>query len=74
MIKMMHTTLFVLMAIGYSGCGGTPEGVTQGSEDPEMAALIETQEDVAQKVAGAPAQIDLDALNAVQEKLAEERK
>jgi len=73
MLKNWHMAALLLMTIGYGGCGGTPDSAEKGSQDSEMAVLIQEQDDVAQKVAQSPVQIDLDKLNAVQEKLAEER-
>ncbi len=74
MLKNWHMAALLLMAIGYGGCGGTLDSAETGSEDSEMAALIEEQDAVAQKVVQSPVQIDLDQLNTVQEKLAEDRK
>ena len=73
MLKNWHIAAILLMAIGYGGCGGTLDRIGIGSEDSEMSALIQEQDDVAQKVAQSPVQIDFDKLNSVQEKLAEER-
>lgn len=73
MIKNWHMTLFLLIAIGYVGCGGTLERGEIGLGDSEMAELIQEQDTIAQEVTKLPVQIDLEKLNTVQEKLAEER-
>ena len=66
--------LLLLLGIVYGGCGGTAVSVETDIEDSEMTTLANEQEALDRQVAQSAMRIDLNKLNAVQEKLTEGRK
>jgi len=74
--RKIYIMIFLLAAVGFSGCGGSFENETSDLNNLDMGALVQEQDAVIKQVRESSVQIeiDLEKINRIQEKLAEEER